>query len=156
MKIIDKKLFDETTAKAKESPRLRMNHNFHETLDDPVNRLINAIEPGTYLRPHRHTNPDKTEFFLMLRGRAAIILFDDAGKVTECVVLDPKSGVYGGEIKPENWHTLLVLDSGSVIFEVKQGPYVPLQPENIAPWSPDPSDTEGVQKFMSELKTYIK
>ena len=71
MKLIDTPLLDATTARAKQSPRLRMNHNFHERLDDPVNRLLNALEPGTYLRPHRHSNPDKTEIFLLLRGRVS-------------------------------------------------------------------------------------
>ena len=57
MKIINEQLLDETQAKALQSPRLRMNYNFHERLDDPINRLLNAMEPGTYLRPHRHLNP---------------------------------------------------------------------------------------------------
>ena len=71
MKIINEALLDETTGRAKQSPRLRMNYNFHEHLDDPVNRLLNALEPGTYLRPHRHLNPKKDEIFLLLRGRIA-------------------------------------------------------------------------------------
>ena len=58
MKIINEQLLDETTARAKQSPRLRMNYNFHEELDDPVNRLLNAMEPGTYIRPHRHLKPN--------------------------------------------------------------------------------------------------
>lgn len=62
MKIINEALLDETTGRAKQSPRLRMNYNFHEHLDDPVNRLLNALEPGTYLRPHRHLNPKKMKY----------------------------------------------------------------------------------------------
>lgn len=80
MKIINEALLDETTGRAKQSPRLRMNYNFHERLDDPVNRLLNALEPGTYLRPHRHLNPAKDEIFLLLRGRIAVFLFDNKGK----------------------------------------------------------------------------
>lgn len=155
MKLIDKKLLDETTERAKQSPRLRMNYNFHESLDDPINRLINAIEPDTYLRPHRHKNPDKNEVFLMLRGRAALFLFDDNGNITEQVILDPNAGVYGGEIPYNVWHTLIVLDSGSVVYEVKQGPFTPLSPDNMAPWSPTVEDTENVRLFMDKLKSYI-
>ena len=155
MKLIDKKLLDETTAKAKQSKRLRMNHNFHETPDDPVNRLINAMEPDTYLRPHRHVNPDKTEIFLMLRGKAALFLFDGQGTVTETVILDPASGVYGGEIPCDVWHTLIVLESESVVYEVKQGPFTPLSPDNFASWSPEPEDTENVKIFMDKLKAKI-
>ena len=155
MKLIDKKLLDATTKKAQQSPRLRMNHNFHETLDDPINRLINAMEPNTYLRPHRHMNPDKNEVFILLRGRAALFLFDDRGTVMESVILDPKNGFYGGEIPCHVWHTLVVLESGSVIYEIKQGPYAPVSPENIAPWSPDPEDKAGVNTFINKLYSYI-
>jgi cupin fold WbuC family metalloprotein len=155
MKLIDRKLLDETTQKAKQSARLRMNYNFHESLDDPVNRLINAMEPATYLRPHRHKNPDKNEIFLLLRGKAALFLFDDEGRVTEKVILDPLNGVYGGEIPAEVWHTLIVLASGSVVYEIKQGPFVPLSAENMAPWSPPPEDREGVKKYMDRLKSYL-
>ena len=155
MKRIDKKLLDATTEKARLSPRLRMNYNFHETLDDPVNRLINAMEPDTYLRPHRHKNPDKNEIFLLLRGKAALFLFDDEGAVTESVILDPKAGVYGGEIPCDVWHTLVVLESGSVVYEVKQGPFAPLSPENLASWSPDVEDTKAVKQFLDKLKSLI-
>ena len=156
MILIDKKLLDETTERAKQSPRLRMNYNFHESLDDPINRLINAMEPDTYLRPHRHKNPDKNEVFLMLRGKAALFLFDDDGNITEQVILDPEAEVYGGEIPCDVWHTLIVLESGSVVYEVKQGPFAPLSPENVAPWSPPAEDVEGVKKFIEKLKSYIK
>lgn len=155
MKLIDKNLLDATTAKAKQSPRLRMNYNFHESLDASINRLINAMEPDTYLRPHRHKNPDKNEVFLLLRGKAALFLFDDTGAVTESVILDPIAGVYGGEIPCDVWHTLLVLESGSVVYEYKQGPYAPLSSENTAPWSPDADDMVKVKMYMDELKSYL-
>lgn len=155
MKIINTQLLDETTAKAKQSPRLRMNYNFHEELDDPVNRLLNAMEPGTYLRPHRHLNPSKDEFFLLLRGRVAVFLFDENGHITEKLILDPHSGIYGAEIKAGVWHGLLVLESGSVIYEVKQGPFAPLSPENMAPWSPAAEDTEAVRNYMKWLEEII-
>lgn len=155
MKLIDTPLLDATTARAKQSPRLRMNHNFHERLDDPVNRLLNALEPGTYLRPHRHSNPDKTEIFLLLRGRVALFLFDDAGNVTETHVLDPLAGVFGAEIEAGTWHSLLVLEPGSVIYEVKAGPFAPLAPENFASWSPTPEEGEAVQTFMERLRRML-
>jgi cupin fold WbuC family metalloprotein len=155
MKLIDKKLLDTTKAKALESPRLRMNYNFHDTLDDPINRLINAMEPDTYLRPHRHKNPDKVEIFLILRGRVALFLFDDQGNITDYYILDPNAGVYGGEIPAEVWHTLLVLESGSTVYEVKQGPFAPLASDNMAPWSPAPEDEIGVKKFIDNLKSYL-
>ena len=144
MKIINEALLNETTGRAKQSPRLRMNYNFPEP-------LVNALEPGTYLRPHRHLNPKKDEIFLLLRGRIAVFLFDNKGEITQTQILDPKEGVYGAEIKAGTWHGLLVLESGSVIYEIKEGPFAPLAPENFAPWSPAPEDTKGVAKYMELL-----
>lgn len=155
MKIIDKELLDATTAKAKVNARLRMNHNFHDELDDPVNRLINAVEPGTYLRPHRHKDPDKDEAFLLLRGKVATFIFDEEGNITEKVILSPANGVYGADIKAGTWHTILVLESGSVIYEAKPGPFAPLSPENFAPWSPAPEETEKVKEFLARLEKEI-
>jgi cupin fold WbuC family metalloprotein len=155
MKLIDENLLNETTERAKQSPRLRMNHNFHESLDDPVNRLINAMEPGTYLRPHRHKNPDKNEIFLLLRGKAALFLFDDDGNITEKMIIEPAKGTYGGEIPPDVWHTFIIPETGSVVYEIKQGPFVPLSPENMAPWSPAAEDIEEVKRYMEMLKSYL-
>lgn len=152
MKVIDRKLIDETIRRAGQSPRLRMNYNLHERLDDPVNRLLNAMEPGTYLRPHRHLNPDKDETFFILRGRIAIFIFDEAGNITQQTIMDNQAGVYGAEIKAGVWHGLLVLEPGSVLFEVKQGPYAPVSPGNFASWSPEPEDTEAVRGFLSRLE----
>ena len=155
IKIINKELLDETTERAKKSQRLRMNYNFHETLDDPINRLLNALEPETYLRPHRHINPDKEEIFLLLRGKVAVFLFDDDGGITDTLLLDPLNGYYGAEIKPDIWHGLLVLESGSVIYEVKQGPFAPLTPENMAPWAPSADDAKGVGEYLDRLRITV-
>ena len=130
-----------------------MNYNFHETLDDPISRLLNAMEPDTYLRPHRHCNPDKDEIFLLLRGKVAVFIFDEKGGITDSIILDPLNGCYGAEIPPGVWHGLLVLESGSVIYEIKEGPYAPLTPENMASWAPAADDTDGVRKYLEELRT---
>jgi cupin fold WbuC family metalloprotein len=151
MKIIDEQLLNETTEKAKLSPRLRMNYNFHEHLDEPVHRLINAMEPGTYLRPHRHLNPDREESFLILRGKVVIFIFNDHGGITEQFILDPHIGSYGAEIKAGVWHGLVVLETGTVLYEVKNGPYVAVSPANFAPWSPAAEDTKEVQTFLDYL-----
>lgn len=151
MKIIDKDLLDKTTERAKTNPRLRMNYNFHEDLNDPVNRLINGVEPGTYIRPHRHKNPDKDESFLLLRGKVAAFIFNDNGEITEKIILSPEAGVYGADIKAGVWHGILVLESGSVIYEAKPGPFAPLTPDNFAPWSPVAEDTENVKAFLDKL-----
>lgn len=155
MKIIDKQLLDRTSEAAKQSPRLRMNYNFHEDTDDLLNRLMNAIEPDSYIRPHRHQNPDKEEIFFLLRGKAAFFLFDDEGNITDKLILSPSEGVYGAEIAPGIWHCLLVLEPDTVVYEIKRGPFAPLSPENFASWSPSVEDTVAVKKYMDYLRSMV-
>lgn len=154
MKLITETLLDQVSAQAGQSPRLRMNYNFHETMDAPVQRMLNALEPGTYLPPHRHANPDREEMYLVLRGKLLALFFDDNGLVTDKVVLSPTEGKYGIEIPSGVWHSIVVLEKGTVIYEAKQGPYIPLTKENLAPWAPDASDTEAVNSFLETLLTY--
>ncbi len=152
MKIINKELLDKTTEAAKLSPRLRMNYNFHEDTSDPLNRLINAIEPDSYIRPHRHQDPDKEEIFLLLRGKAMFFIFDDQGNITDKLLLSPQDGVYGAEIAAGIWHCLLVLETGTVVYEIKKGPFAPLSPENLAPWSPPAEDRKAALAYMDFLR----
>lgn len=126
---IDKSLLDEVSALAQQSPRLRMNHNFHETLDAPAQRLLNALEPGTELPIHRH--PHTAETYLLLRGRIDVLFYNALGELTERFELNPLKGEYGVHIPKGQWHTIEVLESGTVIFEVKDGPYMPLAPEDM-------------------------
>lgn len=149
MKLITETLLDEVTAQARKSPRLRMNYNFHETMEAPIHRMLNALEPGTYLIPHRH--PDKEEVYLVLRGSLLTILFDEAGKVIEKVILNPATGNYGIEIPAGAWHGIVVLARGTVIYEIKQGPFSPLTPENIAPWAPGLADQEGIDAYIKRM-----
>ena len=129
MQLIDTELLDSVTSKAKESPRLRMNHNFHESLDAKAQRLLNAMEPGTILPIHRHQ--ETAETYILLRGKVKVIFYNEQKEVTEAAVLDPKTGNYGIHIPKGQWHTLEVLESGSMIFEVKDGPYKPFTPEDV-------------------------
>ena len=103
------------------------------------------------LPPHRHKNPDKEEVYLVLRGSLLAILFDDEGNVTEKVHLNPAEGHYGIEIPPCVWHTIVVLESGTVIYEIKQGPFAPLIPENLASWAPPATDEEATRVFIQRM-----
>ncbi len=126
--IIDDNLLDEVTAKAEESPRLRMNHNLHDSLDAKVQRLINVLLPGTELPIHRHQHTAET--YALLRGKMFVIFYNDLGEQTERFLLDPKIGNYGVHIPKDQWHGIEVLEP-STILEVKDGPYTPLTPEDI-------------------------
>jgi cupin fold WbuC family metalloprotein len=150
LKIISPNLLNGLTQKAKQSPRRRLNHNFHDDLADPINRMLNALEPGTYIQPHKHENPDKREIFIVLRGSLVVAFFDDSGKVIEFVLLDPKNGNYGVEVPVGTWHSLFTLEPGTVIYEVKDGPYSPLDDKNFAPWAPREGDS-GCAEFLETL-----
>ena len=127
--IIDKALLDKVSGQAKASPRLRMNFNFHQSLEDKCHRMLNAIEPGTEIPIHRH--PDKDESFVVLRGKVRSTTYNDDGSVIESVVLSHEDGLYGVDIPKGVWHKLESLESGSVVFECKEGPFVPHEIDGI-------------------------
>jgi len=154
MKLFDEKLLADLVSKARASARLRANHNVHANLEDLVHRLFIAIEPGSYVQPHRHPEQEKWEFFMLVRGRLAALLFDEQGKVIRREELTPGGPVYGFEIPPNTWHTVTALESGSVFFEVKQGPYAPLSDKNFAAWAPREGDPacSGFVQWLAKAK----
>ena len=127
--VIDKSLLDKVSEQAKSSPRLRMNYNFHQSLEDKCHRMLNAVEPGTVVPIHRH--PTKDESFVVLRGKVKVSTYNDDGSVIKSVVLCQEEGRYGVDIPKGVWHNLESLESGSVIFECKEGPFVPHEQEGI-------------------------
>ena len=141
IRLIDNKLLDEVSSEARNSPRKRKNRNLHTSDDAPANRLLNAVEPGSYVAPHRHLDPTKDETFVMLRGRFGLVIFDDAGKVIQTQVIEAGGDVNGVDIPHGTWHSLVSLQSGSVFFEAKAGPYMPITPEEKAPWAPAENDS---------------
>ena len=140
IKIVSQKLLDELSQKAINSMRKRLNHNFHDDLADSINRMLNAFEPGTYIQPHKHENPDKREVFIVLRGSLVVVFFDNSGTPTDFVLLDRDKGNYAVEIPVGAWHSLFALESGSVVYEVKDGPYLPVSDKNFAEWAPKEGD----------------
>jgi cupin fold WbuC family metalloprotein len=150
MKSIDPELVARVSEEARNSPRLRKNYNFHSDYADPVNRMLNAFEPGTYVRPHKHENPDKCEVFLILTGKALALRFDDAGNVREHAILARDSGAYGVEFAPREWHAILSPESGTVLYEVKPGPYAPIDDKNFAPWAP-PEGSPAATAYLNSL-----
>ena len=126
--IINDELLDKVTEQAEESPRLRMNHNFHESLDAKAQRLINVLLPGTVLPIHRHRHTAET--YVLLRGRMFVVFYNDLGAQTERYLLDPTIGNYGVNIPRGQWHGIEVIEP-SAIFEVKDGPYMPIGAEDV-------------------------
>jgi len=124
MILINKSFIDTISMAASISPRLRMNYNFHESPDSKSQRLLNALEPGTVMPIHRHRHTSET--YVLLRGKLKVMFYNSKREMTESAVLEPVAGVYGVNIPAGQWHSLEVLEHGTVIFEAKDGPYVPL------------------------------
>ncbi len=126
-------LMDRLCAEAAAAPRRRCHHNLHPTLADPVQRLAVAMQPGSYVRPHRHAE-GRFELFLALRGRFALLRFDDRGTVLDRHELFAGSGLV--EVPGGTWHSVVALAPDSVFFEVKPGPYVATDDKDFAAWAP--------------------
>ena len=127
--IIDKKILDELTASAKASPRLRMAMDLRNSPEDLSQRMLNALEPGTIMPIHRHQASSET--VVILRGKIRWIFFDENGNETERVVLDADGDLRMLNVEKDRWHSLECLESGSVLYESKDGPYKPLQDDEI-------------------------
>lgn len=155
MKIIDKNSLDALSQAAAVAPRQRMNLNLHADYADPCQRLFNAIEPSTYICPHRHTDPPKPECFLAVRGHMAVLVFDDAGTVTQTVLFGTECDVLGVDLPPGLWHSIVSLESGSIFFETKPGPYVALSDKDFAPWAPREGTPEA-GAYLEQLKSVVR
>lgn len=137
---IDGALLDRVSEAARKSPRLRKNYNFHRSEADVSNRLLNAVEPGSYIVPHRHLDTTKDETFVVLRGRFGLVLFDESGNVSRKEVLDRAGPVFGVTIPHGTFHSIVSLAPDSVFFESKAGPYAALTIEERASWAPAEND----------------
>jgi cupin fold WbuC family metalloprotein len=156
---IDKDLLAPLLIKASAIERKRTNFNFHKHANDTLQRMLNVLNLGTYIRPHKHEDPDKREAFILIQGRVAVIEFEDSGKPIQCVVLDHENKVFGCEIEPRVWHSIICLENNSVVYELKDGPYVPITDKNFAPWAPkegSPGAEEYLQKLIYELKLDLR
>ncbi len=127
--IIDKKLLDDLSAKAKALPRLRQAYDLRNTSEDNSQRMLNALEPGTVMPIHRHLASSET--VTVLRGKIRWHFYDDAGNKTESVLLDANGDVRCINVEKGRWHSLECLESGSVLLESKDGAYKPLESDEI-------------------------
>jgi cupin fold WbuC family metalloprotein len=128
MKVIDEQLIIDLAEKAKRSPRLRMNYNFHQSLQDKCHRFLNALEPGTIIPVHHH--PTKDETFVILKGKVRVTTYNDQGEILESYVLSHESGRYGVDISKNVWHGVECLEP-SVLLECKEGPFVEHEVDGI-------------------------
>ncbi|HGX93144.1 MAG TPA: cupin fold metalloprotein, WbuC family [Candidatus Tenderia sp.] len=149
---IDDVLLSALQQQAKASPRRRAHRNIHTELSDPVQRLLIAIEPDSYVKPHRHLDAAKWELFLVLKGRIAALIFDEEGRIEKRMMLSTTSGgQLGFEIPPGVWHCVVALEPDTLFFEVKPGPYVQPTDKDFARWAPN----EGEAACASFLQWFV-
>ncbi len=139
-------------AQAEQSPRKRTIYRLHEH-EEPVQRMVNALVPGTYTPPHKHENPDKVEFFSILVGKIAILQFDDQGKVDQVFKLDANGSLRIADIAPRTYHALVALESSAVV-EIIQGPYDTRTHKQFALWSPAEGSPEAAS-YLQHLETIV-
>lgn len=122
-------LLDDLTDQAKVSPRLRMNLDLRNSPSDHSQRMLNALEPGTVMPIHRH--PDSSETVVVLRGKVKWLYYNDKGEITHTFIVMPESNLVGLSVPMGQWHSLECLETGTVILETKDGPWKPLEEENM-------------------------
>jgi len=150
--ILDLEKINQLTAAARTDQRRRKNYNFHH-LSDNVQRMLNAIEPDSYVRPHRHLQPPKIEMFVLLTGQLAVFIFDDDGSIKDIIRLSEK-GNRGIDISAGIWHSIVSMQPGTVVFEVKDGPYEMSLDKDFAYWAPA-EDDPGAAEYLKSLKTNL-
>lgn len=154
MKTITSEDISEFRVRAADSGRKR-SHSCLSKESDSVQRLCVAIDRGSYIRPHRHSEDDKWELFIIVRGSAVFVTFDDEGRVTEKTELSDKGPSHAVEIPAGTWHTLAAKEDGTILFEIKPGPYAPLPEEDFSHWAPLEGTDEAAifeELFLSTLK----
>jgi cupin fold WbuC family metalloprotein len=138
--LINTTLLTQLSSIAKQTPRLRKNQNFHATDTAPCHRLLNAIEPGSYIPVHCHLDANKEESIIVLCGKLGIVLFNANGTVSAIHTLSIQSDIIGINIPVGQFHSVLALEPNTVFFEAKAGPYLPLSAQEIASFSPIETD----------------
>lgn len=149
---LDQELFDAVAAQARRAPRLRRNHNLHAE-PELVQRFLNVMQPGTYVRPHRHLRPNPGEgfeCFVVLQGAMGLLVLDDQGEVIRQLRLEAGGPLRGVELREGLFHTLVALAPDTVMFEIKQGPYQPARDKDFLQAFP----AEGTPEAVSQEKAW--
>jgi cupin fold WbuC family metalloprotein len=155
LQTIDGSLLDELIKRARASPRRRAIHRLHRGDWEHAHRMLNALAVGTYVRPHRHASDYQSESFIALRGRLALLIFNESGQVNTAAsrLLSASEGCLGIDLPPRVWHSLVALED-TVIYEVKGHPaggYVAERDKDFAPWSPA-EDSPEAAAYLRELE----
>lgn len=137
-------------AKSRESPRKRLIQCVHKSDDAGVHKMFNALQPGTYITPHRHMDPLKTETVIIVSGPLLYVEFSEEGEIANHVLIQPGTEIFGLDVAPHVYHTFIPLKPDTIMFEVKDGPYVATSDKDIPAWAPA-EGTEDANTFLLAL-----
>jgi cupin fold WbuC family metalloprotein len=152
--IITDELIKSAVDMSRKSPRGRIIFPFHKTNDDNLHRMLNAIQPYSYIQPHRHSNPPKTETIIVLRGAVGYISFSKEGKIEEAIKLSNLSKKIGIDTEPDIFHTFFALEQDTVLFEIKPGPYQQSSEKDFAKWAPR-ENSDKCKEYLESLYKLI-
>ena|SRR5437868_459386 len=146
----DQSLFAELAEKAAASPRGRHHHNFHQ-MQEPCHRMAIGMQPGTYVPPHRHLGIDKAETILVLKGCLGLLVFSDSGELLSKRVMQAGGDCLGVDLPPGVFHSFVVLEADTLMFECKAGPYQPVGEGEYAVWAPREGEA-GVAGYLAWMR----
>ncbi|MBE7439898.1 MAG: WbuC family cupin fold metalloprotein [Spirochaetales bacterium] len=157
VQLIENDLLVRLVQEARQKERLRTNHNFHQDLSENPNRFLNVMIQGTYIAPHHHSDPPKSESFVMLEGEVAFFLFEKDGRICDRYDLSaaPGSLLRGIDIGPGIYHSIVVLSPHAICFEVKPGPYAAVNDKAFASWAPRENEP-GIETYVQSLLAWQK
>jgi len=148
--LITKKCIQECVEASRKSPRKRIILPFHKSNDANLHRMLNAMQPGSYIQPHRHLFPPKAESVIVLQGAIYVFIFDAGGKILEIHTVEAGGINLGIDSEPGVFHTFAAIEKDTVLFEVKPGPYNQADDKDFAPWAPSEGD-DGAQTYLQSL-----
>jgi cupin fold WbuC family metalloprotein len=151
---IDHNLIARAVEVSRASPRGRVILPLHLDEGELYQRMLNAMQPGSYVRPHRHVDPPKAESAIVLRGAVAVVIFDDDGTVRETLRAGLGGERVGVDVRPGVWHTFFALEPDTVVFETKTGPYSPISDKDFAGWAPIEGSPEAAE-YLSSLENLL-
>lgn len=149
--LLNAELLETAIAASRTSDRRRMILPLHKSADESFHRMFNALQPETYIPPHRHAAPPKPESILVVRGAVCFLAFDDQGQVTTLVDLAAGTPTFGVDVAAGVFHTFFILEPDTVVFEAKPGPYSAVDDKDFAAWAPRETDPERA-RYLNELK----
>ncbi len=148
---LDAGLLDRLVGEARAALRLRAHHKLHADLSAPAHRLLVAMEPDSYVRPHCHLDPAKAETIIVLRGRLGTLIFNDDGSLREVCEMTPGGAVIGFDVPPGVFHSIVALESGTVFVEIKAGPYAAPVEAEWGGWAPAEGQP-GVPAYLASMR----